>query len=399
LPEILHTETIAGAVVAVASIRDKEPSFLLCTTEAMHKNILKLLILIVMLTGLPLIGITVSGYDISKYLEFPPITHYVTHTPFSFPVFLGLGLLIFLTILPFIYRTIIFISAKSDTTIQKKASFPWWGYAGLVTGLTSWILAWTRFGWFSSLQLHTFLPLWLSYILIVNALTKRRKGSCLMTKHPRAFLSLFPVSISFWWFFEYLNRFVQNWYYVEMSRFTSLEYFLLASLSFSTVLPAVLSTKEYLLSFPFFKRAFGAYVKLNPKSPKLLACVFFIISGISLACIGLFPNYLFPLLWISPLIIVVSLQALANEKHILSDLSEGRWTVVFASAVSALICGFFWEMWNYFSQAKWIYSIPFVHRFHLFEMPLLGYAGYLPFGLECAAIGDMIISAFSSEQN
>jgi hypothetical protein len=364
----------------------------------MYKNIVKLIILIFMLIGLPLIGIIISGHDISNYLEFPPKTHYVAHAPFSFPVFLGLGLLIFVIFLPFIYRSGIFIIARSDTNTKKETCFPWWGYAGLITGLVSWILAWTRFGWFSSLQLHTFLPLWLSYILIVNALTKRRKGSCLMTKKPRSFLSLFPVSISFWWFFEYLNRFVQNWYYVEMSRFTSLEYFLLASASFSTVLPAVLSTREYLLSFPFFEKAFGTYVRLNPKSPKLLACIFFIISGIGLACIGSFPNYLFPLLWASPFIIVVSLQAMANEKHILSDLSEGRWAVVFASAVSALICGFFWEMWNYFSHAKWIYSIPFVQQFQLFEMPLLGYAGYLPFGFGCAVIGDIIMSAFSSDQ-
>ena len=83
----------------------------------------------------------------------------------------------------------------------------------------------------------------------------------------------------------------------------------------------------------------------------------------------------------------------------LSDLSKGRWTMIVASAVSALICGFFWEMWNYFSMAKWVYSVPYVQKFHLFEMPLLGYAGYLPFGLECAVIGDMICKFDKKEGN
>ncbi len=356
----------------------------------MYKNISKLIILTIMLIGLPLAGVIYSGHDIYNYLEFPPKTRYVAHAPFSFPVFLGLGLFILVMILPLLYRTGLHIIAKSTENKKGASSFPWWGYTGALMGCVSWILAWTRFEWFSCLQLHTFLPLWLSYILVVNALTKRRKGSCLMTRQPCAFLSLFPVSAAFWWFFEYLNRFVQNWYYVEVSRFTPLEYFLLASASFSTVLPAVLSTREYLLSFPFFEKAFGTYVGTNTKSAKLLACIFFIISGIGLACIGLFPSYLYPLLWVSPLIIIVSLQVMANEKHILSDLSEGRWTIVIASAVSALICGFFWEMWNYFSMAKWIYSIPFVQRFHLFEMPLLGYVGYLPFGLECAVVGEIL---------
>jgi len=61
--------------------------------------------------------------------------------------------------------------------------------------------------------------------------------------------------------------------------------------------------------------------------------------------------------------------------------------VVISSALAAFICGCFWEMWNYYSLAKWVYSVSFVHSFQIFEMPILGYAGYLPFGLECAVIG------------
>ena len=59
-------------------------------------------------------------------------------------------------------------------------------------------------------------------------------------------------------------------------------------------------------------------------------------------------------------------------------------------AVGALLCGIFWEMWNMFSLAKWAYHVPWVHRFQVFEMPILGYAGYLPFGIECAVIADFI---------
>ena len=64
--------------------------------------------------------------------------------------------------------------------------------------------------------------------------------------------------------------------------------------------------------------------------------------------------------------------------------------MVIASALAALICGWFWEMWNFFSLTKWEYRVPFVNRFQVFEMPLLGYAGYLPFGLECAVIGNLL---------
>lgn len=80
-----------------------------------------------------------------------------------------------------------------------------------------------------------------------------------------------------------------------------------------------------------------------------------------------------------------------KETHIFSPLTAGDWRSVLASALAALLCGMFWEMWNYCSMAKWVYHVPFVQRFHVFEMPLLGYAGYLPFGLECSVVADMVL--------
>jgi hypothetical protein len=55
-------------------------------------------------------------------------------------------------------------------------------------------------------------------------------------------------------------------------------------------------------------------------------------------------------------------------------------------ACAALCCGFFWEMWNAGSYMKWSYRVPLVDAFHIFEMPLLGYAGYLPFGVICGIV-------------
>ena len=35
-------------------------------------------------------------------------------------------------------------------------------------------------------------------------------------------------------------------------------------------------------------------------------------------------------------------------------------------------------MWNYFSYPKWVYHVEWGGWLHVFEMPLLGYGGYLP---------------------
>lgn len=355
----------------------------------MQKALIKLFILAAMLVGLPLAGVLSTSRDITPYLEFPPQTRYVQHAPFSLYVFLTIGIIVILAIWPLAVQAWKYRFKTAEQTVAH-FHFPWWGYVGLVLGLTAWILAWTRFEWFAAGQQHTFTPLWLAYILVVNGLTCRRSGHCMMTRQPGFFLLLFPVSTIFWWFFEYLNRFVQNWYYIEVTRFSPLQYFLLASVSFSTVLPAVLGTREYLLTFSFFDRAFGTWIKLQPSKPKLLALFFLILAGASLAGIAVFPNLLYPLLWISPLVIIICLQTLFGEHHLFAPLAHGDWRIFATSSLAALLCGFFWELWNYYSLAKWIYSVPYVQRLHLFEMPLLGFAGYLPFGLECAVLGNYV---------
>jgi len=176
---------------------------------------------------------------------------------------------------------------------------------------------------------------------------------------------------------------VQNWYYIGV-KFEAVEYFLYATLSFSTVLPAVASMHACLKSYIGDLAQYHSWIKVHIRYPKILSWCVLVIAGLGLSCIGLLSDYLFPLLWISPLLIVVCLQTILNESHILSDLARGDWTKIVLFPLAALACGFFWEMWNFYSLAKWQYSIPFVHRFQVFEMPILGYAGYLPFGLECA---------------
>ncbi|MCP4690122.1 MAG: hypothetical protein GY859_18865 [Desulfobacterales bacterium] len=357
------------------------------STESIEmKNIWKkLIVLAVMLIGLPLLGVVLAGLPAPVYLEFPPRTRYTPHAPLSWTAFFIFTALILLATLPPLFRGFRAGGGAGGATGGGR-SFPWWGWAGICLGVVSWALAWTRFSWFSTFQRHTFTPLWLSFILVINAVDQKRTGGCLMTRRPLFFLLLFPVSAAFWWFFEYLNRFVQNWFYSE-TRYGPWGYFIYATLPFATVLPAVLSVREWIRSAGWMENAFRRWTPIRLPRPGAAAGFALAASGLGLLFIGVAPDYLFPLLWVSPLMILVSLQALMGERHALSDISGGDWTLAVSSALAALFCGFFWEMWNFLSLARWEYSVPFVHRWTLFEMPLLGYAGYLPFGIECTAVG------------
>jgi hypothetical protein len=363
-----------------------------CSQDGYYNNMIrtfaKIAVLSLMLLGLPLLGVVLGGLPVKRYLDFPPKTLYVAHAPFSWLVFSAYVIFVLLVLVPFLRKG----SSESKPGANAAAPrfpFPWWGWAGVSFGVGSWVLAWTRFPWFSELQTHTFTPLWLSYILTMNALTYHRTGGCPLLDRPISYLLLFPAGAVFWWFFEYLNRFVQNWYYVGPPM-SPREYFWYATLAFSTVLPAFTATREWVLSFSWPGK-FKDFHRLSVSRPWAMAGLLLILSGLGLALLGIFPDYAFSLLWISPLLILVSLKTLFGEPHVFSGIRKGDWSLLAASAVSALLCGFFWEMWNFFSLAKWIYQIPFVERFRIFEMPLIGYAGYLPFGVECAVIVEMVM--------
>jgi hypothetical protein len=367
--------------------------------SAFKRFLLNFTVLTGMLLGLPLIGVYLSGYPLERYLEFPPQTRYIVHAPFSWTAFAVFALLITAVVLPlFIKGFKLRKKGLPGASVSITNRFPWWGWIGIVAGIFSWILAWSRFSWFSAFQPHTFSPLWFSYILVVNALCFRRTGHSLMTDRPGYFLLLFPASAAFWWFFEYLNRFVQNWYYLGVA-FSSWSYFWYATLPFSTVLPAVLSTRQHLLSVSWIREGYGDFKSLEISHPRIIAVCLMLFSAAGLAAIGVWPNHLFPLLWVSPLLIIICLQILMKQHHALSVMAAGDWRDAVSAALSAVVCGMFWEMWNYFSLAKWEYSIPLVHRFVVFEMPFLGYAGYLPFGLECLVIGHMIGQLFNENQS
>ncbi len=356
---------------------------------------------LVLVLGLPLLGVLWAGEPLSRYLEFPPRTSYVQHEPFSWPVFIAIALLIVIVLGPVSFRIAVSnhqLSAASHrssafvgTLHASRFTLPWWGWLAIGWTCLWWVVAWTRVPWLGVVQEHTFTPLWLGYIMIVNACTFARTGRCMMLHRPRYFLSLFPLGAVFWWVFEYLNRFVQNWYYVGVADLSSVEYFFRATTPFSTVLPAVIGTAELLTSYRVISPGRNRFKAIQHLQKKWSGRVLVGLSCCGLFGIGLWPNYLFPLVWVGPLLLVVSLQALAGIPTAFSPLAQGDWRGIGVPALAALICGIFWELWNWKSLAHWEYALPFVHRFQLFEMPLLGYAGYLPFGLECVVVADLCL--------
>jgi hypothetical protein len=341
---------------------------------------------LLLLLALPLAGASLARrHPLAQYLEFPPVSRYVVHATFSWPVFAAMAAGIALALLPFVRRMVQGQRQMPSTPGSADRPFPLWGWAGLALGMAAWILAWSRFEWFRPLQAYTFTPLWIGYIVAVNALTERRSGRCLLRERPVYMLKLAALSAAFWWSFEYLNRFVQNWFYLEVEDLGALGYFLLGTLPFSTVLPAVLSTEEWLQTYPRLTAGLDAFAPLRFRRPRPLAALGLLAGAGGLAALPVWPNAFFPFLWLAPLAMLTAIQILHREPTVFAGVDRGDWRRIVRLALAALVCGFFWEMWNWHSLCKWVYAVPYVNRFRIFEMPLLGFAGYVPFGLECAA--------------
>jgi len=342
-----------------------------------------------LLIGMPLVGVLVAGQPVHPYVEFPPQTRFVQQAPFSWTIFLGLSVLVAVTVGPVVLQVATSRVAERGSTNTTRA-FPWWGWLGATLTVCFWVLAWNRFPWFATFQTHTFTPLWVGYLLMINGWTFHRTGFCMMLDRPRFLLALFPASAVFWWCFEYLNRFVQNWYYVGPQTFTPWEYVLHATISFSTVLPSVLSTMELLASMPVVTAGLKQLPPLRLSNRHRTSWGVLIVATVGLAGIGIFPGLLFPLVWVAPLLLITAMQMLGGQDTLFSRTEQGDWSSLWLGAVAALGCGLCWELWNWKSLVHWEYAIPSVHRFQLFEMPLLGYAGYLPFGLDCLAVTQIL---------
>jgi hypothetical protein len=258
------------------------------------------------------------------------------------------------------------------------------GWAGVVLIALAWPLNWALPG----LRTHLlFFPLWLGYALLVDALVLRRRGTSILTRSPKDFALLFACSAPAWWLFEAFNLRTQNWEYLGGDRFGGLTYFLLTSLSFSTVMPAVFETAELVRSTGWMRRLSGG-PRLKPTRGVLLA-----MFGVGLTMLALSmtrPERFYPFLWGSVFFLAEPINAWRGRPLLLSYLESGDWRAVVSLASGALVCGFFWEMWNFWSYPKWTYHTPGVEFLHVFEMPLLGFLGYPAFGLELWALLHLI---------
>jgi hypothetical protein len=275
---------------------------------------------------------------------------------------------------------------------NEKHKVPLHGWLGLGLIIVFWILNWTLKG----PRTHWgFFPLWVGYCLCVDGLVFWRTGTSLLTRSPRKYIGLFLVSAPVWWIFELLNIRTQNWTYIGAEIFSPLQYVILTTVSFTTVIPAVFGAAEFFASFDFVKHL----TKSGPVigTDKRTTTTFFIVGWLMLVLMLIWPNVYFPFIWLSPYFIFEPINVWLGNRSLARSTAKGDWRPVIALWLGVLLTAFFWEMWNYYSFPKWVYHVTWGNWLHIFEMPALGYGGYLPFALELYALYHLIYGFFGDK--
>jgi hypothetical protein len=274
---------------------------------------------------------------------------------------------------------------------EERRIFPTHGWIGLGLVIIFWMLNWSLSG---PRTQWGFFPLWLGYCLTIDALVFLRKGTSLLARSWRKYIGLFLVSAPVWWLFEALNWRLQNWHYDGAELFTPFQFAFWATLSFTTVIPAVFGSAEFIASFDFVRRIRRGLV-IRPERP--VPIIFFTAGLVMFVLMMVWPKIFFPFLWISIYFLMEPVNIWMGNRHLVLGLKNGDWRTVIALWLGVLMTAFFWEMWNYYSFPKWVYHVPWGDFLHIFEMPLLGYGGYLPFALELYAVYHLLAGLFGEK--
>lgn len=229
---------------------------------------------------------------------------------------------------------------------------------------------------------------WIGFALLLDAAVEAQTGASLFANHRALWLVMLPMSAAFWWLFELFNTAVNNWVYIGGSMYTGLAFVALASLDFSTVLVAVWAAAAFVAALLPRSCPRGRGCEPVPRVVLLMMAA----AGIATIILPiLWPDTFFGLIWGCMFLLLDPINEWLGRPSMIGAAWRGNWALPVSFALGALLCGFFWEMWNYWSMPKWIYHIPHVAFVHVFEMPILGYSGYLPFGLELFAMTNFIL--------
>ena len=221
---------------------------------------------------------------------------------------------------------------------------------------------------------------WSAYILIADAATFAITGRSRLNDAPLSLARMALLSIPLWLIFEAYNLRLDNWEYVGVPlpwAAAMLGY----GWSFATITPAIFETSD--LAQAMLPTVGGEPWKIARSAETAMMICGAACLVIPLVAPREVAAHLFALVWVGFLLLLDPINRRLELPSFLGDLSEGFRRRFYGLLAAGFICGWLWEFWNYWAAAKWHYTFPMFQGMKIFEMPVPGYLGFLPFALEC----------------
>lgn len=231
---------------------------------------------------------------------------------------------------------------------------------------------------------------WFGFILLMDGVLETQQDSPARCR-PHHFILLALASVPLWCFFDTVNFYsIHAWDYIgmppdPMGRFIG--YFL----AFATIVPGMLMSGQMLMNGNLFDwaRTRGG-IRVTP----VVLLASFIAGVLMILWPIIHPDPITNLtLWTSLVFLLDPINYALGRPSMWRDWQNGWYGRTLACMAGGLLCGFLWEFWNYWALSKWIYHLPFLGSFEnyrYFEMPLPGLLGFLPFGLECWVMWQLV---------
>jgi hypothetical protein len=255
--------------------------------------------------------------------------------------------------------------------------YPRYGYLGLAVIAVAEVLLFQKRQFVGIF----FTPIaWTGYIAAVDAAVYSLAGQSMLNGRGRQFLAVTAMSAPFWLVFEAYNLRLQNWAYIGLPTNTALRYFGYAW-AFSTIWPAMLETAQFLQAAGLWQPSY-APVKMGAGLRRVAVALGAAMLAIPLLAPRRAAAYLFGLAWLGFIFLLDPINSRLGAASLSDELAGGRRARFYALLAAGAVCGIFWEFWNYWAISKWIYIFPILQNAKIFEMPVPGYLGFLPFALE-----------------
>ena len=226
---------------------------------------------------------------------------------------------------------------------------------------------------------------WWSYILLADNLLLRLRGRSLLSGRGAGLWRMLPLSVLIWLIFEAYNLALHNWAYDGVPAELWLRWPGYTA-AFATVLPGIFITADLLEHFLFgsSRRPFASEVEELIAPPDTIPSPAFLLIGLCLSIAPLlWPRYFFPAVWLGPIFLLDPLLERMGLRSLALQIAARDRRRIFSLLAAGLACGLMWEFWNFWAPSRWVYAVPFVGDWKVFEMPILGFLGFPPFALEC----------------